>query len=62
MLSQRFINCDELDVAEQKRLQIYVEERRSRLASISWFMRVFNEAIARETNYEDQCTGRFWGG
>ena len=39
-----------------------IETLRSRLGSLSWFMRYLNECIAHTANREDGCTGRFWGG
>jgi len=40
----------------------WIETRRARLASVSWFMRLLKQRIARRANAEDKVTGHFWEG
>ena len=59
-LTQKFLRGDALDNAEQDAVSAKLSQWREHLSSISWFMRLVNEPIARQANSEDNCTGKFW--
>ncbi len=40
----------------------WIATRRARLSSVSWYMKLLKERIARRANAEDRCTGHFWEG
>jgi REP element-mobilizing transposase RayT len=40
----------------------WIATRRARLSSVSWYMKLLKERIARRANAEDHCTGHFWEG
>jgi len=45
-------------MADKEKLKTY----RKRLGSLSWFMGRLNEPLAKQSNNEENCTGRFWEG
>ena len=39
----------------------WIAERRRRLSSLAWYMKLLKDRLARRANAEDKCTGHFWG-
>ena len=62
LLVQRYRAGADLLPAERQAVTALAATYRERLADVSWFMRLLNEAIARQANAEDGVKGRFWEG
>jgi len=59
-LSDDLPEPDEQRIQEMAKDKKWVRKLRKRLCSISWFMGILQENIARRANMEDGCRGRFW--
>ena len=59
-ICQKFLNNEPQSKAELEMVYQQTDIYRKRLMSISWFMKLLNEHIAKEANKEDKVTGSFF--
>lgn len=59
-ICQKFLNNEPQGKAELEMVYQQIDIYRKRLMSISWFMKLLNEHIAKQANLEDKVTGSFF--
>jgi REP element-mobilizing transposase RayT len=62
LLVRRWYQGESLIEPEIAVVKQLIGQWRERLYSISWFVRLLNETLARQANLEDGCKGHFWEG
>ena len=60
LICQKFLNNELQSKAELEMVYCQTDIYRKRLMSISWFMKLLNEYIAKQANSEDKVTGSFF--
>lgn len=60
VICSKFMSKEPQSKAELAMVYLLADKYRKRLMSISWFMKMLNENIARQANLEDKVTGSFW--
>ncbi|SBS36457.1 hypothetical protein MSP8886_03696 [Marinomonas spartinae] len=60
LFTQQYVRGESLPDYAMALVEASAEAYRSRLMDISWFMKELNEPIARQANFEDNCTGRYY--
>jgi REP element-mobilizing transposase RayT len=62
VIVERWRSGEPISKAEEMVVASMISTWRQRLHDLGWFMRCLNEHIARLSNQEDGCKGRFWEG